>query len=201
MSASCSAQENPGSSPPAEKTARPLGNSERIRMKFGNFGIEVLESEAGIRVSNLYSTHDNARISRTFAVVAYPENIDPSFRKEHDAIIDGQSIGIVFKNNGWEIEKHHQYFGEIEIPQHHFDIASHSSKNGKARSAIHVYSLIVKKGESEFQYASIAEVHHPEFLQLEELASIFASEFENHRDKTGEIGEILDNIESRILAL
>jgi hypothetical protein len=197
MSASCSAQVNPT----AEKTARLLGNSERIRMKFGNFGIEVLESDAGIRVSNLYSTHDNVRISRTFAVVAYPENIEPAFRKEHDAIIDGQSIGIVFKNNGWVIEKHHQYFGEIELPLHLFGIASHSSETDKARSAIHVYSLIVKKGESEFQYASIAEVHHPEFLQLQDLASIFGSEFENHRDKKGGIGEILDKIESRILAL
>jgi hypothetical protein len=201
MSASFSAQVNPGGSPTAEETAHPLGNSERIRMKFGNFGIEVLESDAGIRVSNLYSTHDNVRISRTFAVVAYPENIEPAFRKEHDAIIDGQSIGIVFKNNGWVIEKHHQYFGEIELPLHLFGIASHSSETGKARSAIHVYSLIVKKGESEFQYASIAEVHHPEFLQLQDLASIYGSEFENHRDKTGEIAETLDKIESRILAL
>ena len=201
MSASLSAQVNLGDTPPVEETARLLGNSERIRLKFGSFGIEVLESEAGIRVSNLYSTHDNVRINRTFAVVAYPENIEPAFSNEHDAIIDGQSIGIVFKNHGWVIEKHHQYFGEIELPLHHFGIASHASESGKVRSAIHVYSLIVKKGESEFQYASIAEIHHPEFLQLQDLASIFGSEFENHRDKKGEIAEILDKIESRILAL
>jgi hypothetical protein len=134
-------------------------------------------------------------------VVAYPEKIEPANSDEHNAIIDGQSIGIVFQNHGWVIEKHHQYFGEIELPLHHFGFSAHRSEPDKVRAAIHVYSLIVKKDDAEYQYASIAEIHHPEFLQLQDLAAIFGAEFENHRDKKGGIAEILDMIESRILAL
>ena len=201
MSVSCSAKTNQGKTAVAERQSRALGNSERIRHKFGSYGIEVLENSPGLRVSSLYSLHNGIKVNRTFAVVAYPETIEPAFRQEHDAIINGESIGDVFRHNGWLIDKRHQYFGEIETPPGHFIISSHSPNPVKTRSAIHVYSLMVKKDDSEFQYASIAEIHHPEFLQLEDLAGIYGPEFRSHLKKRGEIDDFLDIIESRILAL
>ena len=185
----------------AEKRSPLLGNSERIRHKFGSYGIEILENSHGLRVSSLYSTHGGVKINRTFAVVAYPDSIEPAFRKEHEAIINGESIGIVFKQNGWMIEKHHQYFGEIDTPAGYFDTSSSHGKTIKNRSAIHVYSLVVNKDGSEFQYASIAETHHPDFLQLENLAAIYGPEFDNHLEKKEKISVFLDVIESRLLAL
>lgn len=181
-----------------QKPSHALGNSERIRMKFGSYGIEVLENSPGIRVSSLYSTDGGIRINRTFAVVAYPEVIEPAFKMEHEAIINGQSIGILFRDNGWAIDKRHQYFAEIEIPTKLFSEAPHS---GITKSAIQVYSLIIKKDGAEFDYASIAEVHHPDFLRLEDLAAIYGPEFENHRHKKAQITAFLDIAESRILAL
>ena len=178
-----------------------MGNSERIRHKFGSYGIEVLENSPGLRVSSLYSTHGGVKINRTFAVVTFPDVIEPIFEKEHEAIISGESIGIVFQKNGWLINKHHQYFGEIETPTGHFATSSDSGETVKNRSAIHVYSLMVQKDGSEFQYASIAEVHHPEFLQLQDLAAIYGPEFENHLEEREKIGDFLDVIETRILAL
>lgn len=201
MPASCSANTNQGETPCAERQSRLLGNSERIRLKFGSYGIEVLENNPGLRVSSLYSTHDGEKINRTFAVTAYPDLIEPAFAKEHEAIINGQSIGIVFEQNGWLIDKHHLYFGEIETPRSHFSSSSYSGEAGKVQSAIHVYALVVKKDISEFQYAFIAEVHHPEFLQLEDLAAIYGEEFKSHLERKESIDEFLNVIDSRILAL
>jgi len=180
--------------------AMPPGNSERIRAKFGSYGIEVLENSPGLRVSCLFSTHDGVNINRTFAVVAYPEVIDPAFNKEHEAIIKGESIGIVFKQNGWLIRKDHQYFGEIEAPSSHFGLTD-PCQSGLIRAAIHVYALSVKKGNAEFRYASIAEIHHPNYLRTEDLAWIYGEEYEAHLDKRERITDFLAVIESRILSL
>ena len=201
MPANCSANTHHGEASHAEEQSRLLGNSERIRHKFGSFGIEVLENSPGLRVSCLYSTHDEININRTFAVVAYPDIIEQAFRKEHEAIINGESIGIVFKQSGWLINKDHRYFGEIETPPGYFGSSSTPGKMIKTRSAIHVYSLMVQKDGSEFQYASIAEIHHPEFLQLEDLAVIYGPEFENNLEKREKVGDFLEVIESRMLAL
>jgi len=165
-------------------------------MKFGSYGIEVLEASDGLRVSSLYSVHDGFRINRTFAVVAYPDVIEPAFKKEHAAIINGQSIGILFKEHGWAIKKQHLYFGEIEVPFGYFSMADRAGFSAGVRSAIHVYALMVKKDDSEFQYARIAEVHHPEFLQLRDLIDIYGQEFENQHAGTVDMDDVFKMIES-----
>jgi hypothetical protein len=183
----------------SDGTALPPGNSERIRAKFGSYGIEVLENNAELRVSSLYSTHGGVNVNRTFAVVAYPRVIEPAFSKEHDAIINGESIGIVFKQNGWLIRKDHQYFGEIETPAAHFGLAGAGGVS-TLRAAIHVYSLSVKKGDAEFRYATIAEIHHPGYLCSEDLAWIYGEEYETHLEEREPITNFLAVIESRITA-
>lgn len=178
-----------------------LGNSERIRQKFGSYGITILRSAPGLRISSLYSTHDGLDISRTLAFVFYPEVIEPAFRLEHEAILNGASIGIVFKDNGWQIDKHHQYFGEIETPSGHFQLSAGAQETTGAHSAIHVYSLVVRRDGCEFQYASIAEIHHPEFLRLKDLSDLYGKDFQSHLTRHGEIDDFLAAIESKIQTL
>ena len=171
-----SAITNPSEISPAEEHVATLGNSDRIRLKFGSYGIDIVENELRIRVSNLYSTSDGVKTNRTFAVVMYPTVIETAFRIEHQAITEGQSIGIVFREHGWQIDKRHQYIGELDTLSVFSGIHSVFGDIGSARPVIHVYSLIVRKDNQEFHYASIAEVHHPEYLELEELTSIFEVE-------------------------
>lgn len=201
MSASYSLNANQASASSVDLHAHPLGNSERIRLRFGSYGIDVIVNSPAIRVSGLYSTHDHININRTIAVVAFQDIDEQAFRMEHDAITNGQSIGIVFKENGWVIDKRHQFFGTIATPRHYFSESMPAEAFDKVQSAIHVYSLLVKKAGAEFQYASIAEVHHPDFLQLNDLAAIYGSKFESHREKTPQIAEFLDIVGSRLLAL
>ena len=184
--------------PAAEKQASELGNSDRIRLKFGNYGIEIVENGLRIRVSNLFSTTAGHQTNRTFAVVMYPAVIEPAFQKEHEAIINGQSIGIVFKDNGWMIEKRHQYIGQLETLTDFSDVHALFGDIGEVQPVIHVYSLIVKKGQDEFHYASIAEVHHPEYLDMDELKAICGSEFESALVKDQDTIDFLKIVESKM---
>ena len=182
----------------AQEQATDLGNSDRIRLKFGSYGIEIVENKLRIRVSNLYSTSDGVKTNRTFAVVMYPAVIEPAFRKEHEAIIAGQSIGIVFKEHGWKIDKRHQYIGELETPAGVWGVASVFGQIGKTQPVIHVYSLIIKKDRHEFHYASIAEVHHPEYLEFEELKSIFAVEHNGAQVKSQDTIDFLKIVKTKM---
>jgi len=175
-----------------------LGNSDRIRLKFGSYGIEIVENGARIRVSNLYSTNDGFKTNRTFAVVMYPVVIEPAFAKEHDAIINGQSIGIVFREHGWEIEKRHQYVGELEVGPDFSAIHAVFGDIGGVRPVIHVYSLLIKKHNAKFHYASIAEVHHPDYLGLEDLRTIFGNEFDDSLKMDRDTVDFLKIVENKM---
>lgn len=176
MLASEQANTNQGEARTAEDQTSGLANSDRIRLKFGNYGIEVIENDPRIRVSKLFSSSGGEKTNRTFAVVMYPAVIEPAFRTEHEAIINGQSIGIVFKENGWQIDKRHQYVGELEPFADISGVHSVFGDIGEIQPVIHVYSLIVKKDNAQFHYASIAEVHHPDYIELEELKTICGSD-------------------------
>ena len=93
MLISCSTNTNPGGSSTEENHSRPLRNSDRIKIKYGSYGIDIIENGDNIRVSNLYSTHNDVKTNRTFAVVAFPDIIEAAFKTEHQSVINGQSIG------------------------------------------------------------------------------------------------------------
>ena len=198
MLVSYPAKSNNGESLAVETQVAELGNSDRIRLKFGSYGIEIVENGARIRVSNLYSTNDGVKTNRTFAVVMYPGVIEPAFAKEHDAIINGQSIGIVFKEHGWRIEKHHQYVGELDVGPDFSAIHAVFGDIGEVRPVIHVYSLLIKKDNAQFHYASIAEVHHPDYLGLDDLREIFGNEFSGRMEKSLDTTDFLKIVESKM---
>jgi hypothetical protein len=182
----------------AETPISDLGNSDRIQLKFGNYGIEIVENGIRIRVSNLYSVSGGVKTNRTFAVVMYPEVIEPAFSNEHKAIIDGQSIGIVFKKNGWLIEKRHQYIGKLETLSDFSCVQSVFGDIGEVQPVIHVYSLLVKKDNAQFHYASIAEVHHPDYLGFEDIKTIYASELDGIGRKDRDTIDFLNIVRAKM---
>ena len=158
-------------------------NSERIARKYGSYGVEVIENTDNIRVSNLYSMEANRRICRTFAVVGISREIDPSFAVEHAQILEGASIGAVFKRNGWHIEKRHQYIGELTIGNHATRLARLMRLKPPATAAVHNYMLSVSKNGSAFDYAIITEVHHPDYLTISTLWAVYGSEFSGDKNR------------------
>lgn len=168
-------------------------NSERIARKYGSYGLEVIEKTDNIRVSNLYSRDANGRICRTFAVVGINQEIDPSFAAEHAQILEGASIGAVFKRNGWNIEKRHQYIGEMTIGKQATRLSRVMRLKPPTTVAVHNYMLAVSKDGSAFDYAIITEVHHPDYLTISTLWAIYGSEFsgDKNRKNTRQILELV----------
>lgn len=147
-----------------------LLNSQRIEQRFGSYGIAVLESDAVVRVSNLYSVDGGRQTCRTFAVVRYSTVVEPAFAREHARIVDGGSIGVVFAAAGWQVEKTHRLYGEL--PAAGRAAALMQVAEGTLLAA-HVYSLAVVKDGARHHYATIAELHHPDYLSVDDLETIY----------------------------
>ena len=157
---------------PSEAELRSLLNSERIAMEFGSYGIDVLATDARVRVSNLYSVHQGTKICRTFAVVQFPELIENAYSVEHEAILSGQSIGAVFAQHGWTIAKINRYFGVLHSTDR---VAGLMGEIAPQPLAVHLYDFKVSKPGTSLIYASIAEVHHPDYLSVADLQRIYGA--------------------------
>ena len=174
------------------ESMRPLLNSQRIEKVFGSYDIEVLKSEEQLRVSDLHSISDGIRTTRTLALVSYDESIDQELTNEHRLIVRGRSIGEVFLENTWVVEKENRYFGQVFASP---DLAPLYRRMGGIDStelAVHIYELFVRKGDLRVHYADIAEVHHPDYLDLEDLQAIYAEFFEENRQMDAEIEKTLN---------
>jgi hypothetical protein len=149
---------------------RDLLNSERIERAFGSYGIEVLKSGPRERISNLYTVERDRRVGRTFAVVRYPDDIPAELAVEHRAIVGGGSMGAVLAGAGWSVLKAHLYYGERPATS---KVAGLMAVEPGTRLATHVYLLEVEKGSARLAYATLVEIHHPEYLQRADLEAIY----------------------------
>jgi hypothetical protein len=157
------------------KITRPLLNSERIKQQYGSYGVDVLEDDGAVRVSSLYSTQGSQKITRTLAVVIYPADVPQQIRAEDQAIRRGGSMGEVFTRSGWQVEKENLYLGEIQACGDFDEIYSLMGRIERVNLAVHVYRLSACRGSSCFAYATLSEVHHPDYLTLRELREIYGN--------------------------
>lgn len=149
-----------------------LLNSERIKMKYGSYAIKILSDDSKTRISDLYSSHDDKKITRTFALVNYSEVIDSTFLEEHREIVKGGSIGRVFKNNGWEIGKESVFFGELSPSKDLSKVYTLMGNIAYSELAIYMYGFHIEKNKKRFQYATIVEIYHPDYLTIHDLKSM-----------------------------
>ena len=158
--------------PAAGQPYREWLNSERIAAVFGDYGVEVLEQDERVRVSSLFSTAGQGKTTRTFAVVRYATPVDPAVSAEHAAIVAGGSIGSTFASRGWEVRKSHLSYSErAATPK----LAALMRIASGTPLAEHVYVLDVLKDGREIEYAALIEIHHPDYLRLEDLAKIYGA--------------------------
>ena len=148
-------------------------NSERIERTFGSYGVDVIRSNRGERVSSLYSGAGDEKVTRTFAVVKFSGRVRPAFAREHGEVESGQSLGAVFRSAGWAIEKHNIFIGELEVPGK-YGIVSELMHIGLPEIlATHVYLFVISKDERSYNYATIVELHHPDYLSADDLRNVY----------------------------
>lgn len=148
-------------------------NSERIESRFGSYGIEVLSSKDGVRRSNLYSVDGDRRICRTYAVVRFDDVPESIIDREHAQILAGQSIGAIFKHNGWAIFKETRYVGTHRFERDEHPVYALMARGDAPDLAMHVYRLLLKKDSQVIEYATIIELHHPDYMGPEEIAELY----------------------------
>ena len=125
-------------------------NSERIAECFGSYGIDVVSSEPGLRRSNLYSDENGVYTCRTY-----------------------QSIGAIFKASGWEIFKETLHIGTARIDDATHPVATLMHLQNGADVAMHVYHLMLKKHDRAIDYATLIELHHPDYLNHADLLNLY----------------------------
>ncbi len=150
-----------------------LLNSERIERRFGSYGIEVLASEAGLRRSSLYSMHDGVRTCRSYAVVQFADLLDDRYGDEHAEVLAGNSIGAIFRSHGWDLHKQTLHIGTLELPPGTSSISALMHIDGSQQLALHVYQLLLVRDSQVFEYATIMETHHPDYLSTSDLHELY----------------------------
>jgi hypothetical protein len=173
------------SAPLQGQLPRELLNSERIAAAFGSYGVEVLEEDEQVRVSNLFSGAADERTTRTFAIVRYASPTDPAVAGEHAAIVAGGSIGAVFAARGWEVRKSHLSYGERPATP---KVASLMRIAAGTPVAEHVYVLDVVKDGRRVEYAALVEIHHPDYLDRSDLAEIYGAVDDSRKQLAAQLG-------------
>ena len=151
-------------------------NSDGIAAKFGSYGVEVIRQDDDSRISSLYSVTDGVKTTRTLAVVLFNVAELEPLEAEHDDILDGASIGTTFRNAGWQIQKSNIYLGELRGAEQAPLIRRWMGTAGKEILAMHVYDFYVTKDGRPHKYATIAEIHDPDYLTLLDLQMRYADE-------------------------
>lgn len=150
-----------------------LLNSERIAQRFGSYGLELLAAEPGLRRSNLYSTEDAGPICRTYAIVQFADPSNVAIGDEHAEVLAGNSIGEIFKSNGWHIIKETLYIGSIRADSPGSDIGRLMHLEVSQALAVHIYRLRLRKNDTTVNYATIIESHHPAYLTRADLEAMY----------------------------
>jgi hypothetical protein len=148
-------------------------NSDRIKRTFGSYGVDVLYSDPGRRVSSLYSSAAGEKTTRTYAVVDFSDGPKDAYAREQALIEAGNSIGATFRNGGWTVTKRHLYIGALEIPGTYTDIGELMHIQLPETLATHVYVLNISKNLVSYDYATITEIHHPDYLLAADLKKIY----------------------------
>jgi hypothetical protein len=148
-------------------------NSERIKNRFGSYGIVIIEQDARLRRSSLYSTDGGIRTCRTYAVVEFVGDYAGEISTVHQKIVNGSSIGTTFTTDGWNVRKETFHIGGLALDDMQHPVAGLMNLQSPAHLGIHAYDLHVGKGSQSIHYATIIELHHPDYLSEEELRSLY----------------------------
>ena len=115
----------------------------------------------------------NEPVCRTYAVVRFAEQPGDRYSEEHAKVLAGNSIGATFRSHGWDIHKQTVYIGSLLLPSVKTRIGELMDIDGRHELAIHVYELLLVQNEQVFEYASIIETHHPEYLSESDILELY----------------------------
>lgn len=183
-------QQVPSRTPNELENIRDLLNSQRIKLLFGNYAVELVLQEGNFRVSNLHSNH----VMRTCAMVNFSLPVPAWLKDTHDKIYLGSSIGQTIKEGGFNLTKEDAYFGITKLPA----FAKDKMQTDETSAAVHIYQLDVKHPETSesIHYCTITEVHSPLYLTIGDLRQLYPQGAQKHSTVTNSVQKCLDSLNS-----
>ena len=148
-------------------------NSDLIERRYGSYGVEIRDADAERRVASLYSGPADQPTTRTYAITEFLDPDLAAYRRQHEKIVRGGSIGSTFRAAGYDIRKQSLFIGELEAPPEYTTLAGLMKVDFPEMLAVHQYLFVVSKDDNTWSYARITEVHHPDFLSAPELQAMY----------------------------
>jgi hypothetical protein len=148
-------------------------NSDLIERRYGSYGVEIRDADAESRVASLYSNAGEQSTTRTYAITEFLNPDLAAYRRQHQQIVRGGSIGSTFRAAGYDIRKQSLFVGELEVPPEYTTLADLMKIDLPDTLAVHQYLFVVSKEDNTWSYARITEVHHPDFLSAGELQAMY----------------------------
>jgi hypothetical protein len=108
---------------------------------------------------------------RTLALVEFSAADVAEIAVEHRRILAGGSIGAVFKEAGWTIDKISSHYCWSNSSLQSMPDLQRMNIPFPATLATHTYVFNVQKEASSINYATITEIHHPDYLQAADLTN------------------------------
>lgn len=154
-------------------SAPPALNSERIESRYGSYAVRVLKQNEHLRISSLESRDDRRAITRTLAFTVFAEPV-PAIAAIGARIRGGGSIGSTFRNAGFAIDKPPIEIGSLAVEADMNIVAQLMAIELPATLALHAYRFDVSRHGKRYRYATILELHHPDYLSEAELQRIYS---------------------------
>ena len=153
-------------------------NSDKIRERFGHYGVELLEQSPRTRLASLYSLSDEQRITRTLALTRFELPAHPAVEEQDAQIRSGESIGATLRQAGWTVVKNNTIDCQVTAGRR-FALLGGATLSPEDSVLLRVYTLSVVKQDLALDYAIIAEAYHCEHIatpgDLPPAKSIIAS--------------------------
>lgn len=149
-------------------------NSERIAARYGSYEVRVLQEDDTQRISSLQSDAAGSAVTRTLAITKYAD-IAPAIADVAADIRAGASIGSTFRDAGWMIEKPTLFIGTLPVEADFQVVAQLMDVKLPVTLAMHAYRFDVSRNTERYHYATIVELHHPDYLQAADLRQLYRS--------------------------
>lgn len=174
--------------------AAPQLNSERIAARYGSYAVTVIAQDSRWRVTSLESRHGGRAITRTLALVRFAQPPRPALAAEDRRIRAGASIGETFRDAGWQIDKPLLYTGAQSVGADAHGLAARMDIDLPATLAVHVYRFDLERAGQRHTYATIVELHHPDYLDVAMLREIHGAADEAAATRAAPLLRELDGV-------
>ncbi len=151
----------------------PVLNSERIEARFGSYAVTVLAQDGRWRISSLESLDQGITTTRTFAIVRFAEPVPIELQNTHQRILAGASLGATLQTAGWQLHKSNVDISSVVLSDCQHVIPERMRIAENSILASHVYQIVAVRSGQTLPYATIAELHHPEYLRESDLQRIY----------------------------